>query len=41
VEEGSRIAQLIILPVASPELELADDLPPSPRGAGGFGSTGM
>lgn len=41
VEEGSRIAQLIILPVASPALELTDSLPTSERGAGGFGSTGM
>ena len=41
VEEGSRIAQLIVLPIASPEVEETDSLPPSPRGAGGFGSTGM
>ena len=41
VEEGSRIAQLIILPIASPELELTDSLPPSSSGPGGFGSTGM
>ena len=41
VEEGMRIAQLFVLPVASPELEEADGLPPSARGAGGFGSTGM
>ena len=41
VEEGMRIAQLFILPFASPELEETDSLPPSARGAGGFGSTGM
>ncbi len=41
VEEGMRIAQLFILPFASLELEEADGLPPSARGAGGFGSTGM
>lgn len=41
VEEGMRIAQLIILPVASPELESVDSLPPSARGSGGFGSTGV
>ncbi len=40
VEEGARIAQLIVLPIASPELEETDSLPPSPRGTGGFGSTG-
>jgi dUTP pyrophosphatase len=41
VEEGDRIAQLIILPIAMPELELTDSLPPSERGTGGFGSTGI
>jgi dUTP pyrophosphatase len=41
VEEGMRIAQLFILPFASLELEEADGLPPSTRGAGGFGSTGL
>jgi len=40
VEEGDRIAQLIILPIAMPELELTDSLPSSERGTGGFGSTG-
>jgi dUTP diphosphatase len=41
VEEGDRIAQLIILPIAMPELELTDSLPSSERGTGGFGSTGI
>ena len=41
VEEGMRIAQLFILPFASLELEEADGLPPSVRGIGGFGSTGL
>ncbi len=41
VEEGMRIAQLFILPFASLELEEADGLPPSARGVGGFGSTGL
>jgi dUTP pyrophosphatase len=41
VEEGMRIAQLFILPFASLELEEADGLPPSARGASGFGSTGL
>jgi dUTPase len=36
-----RIAQLFILPFASLELEEADGLPPSARGVGGFGSTGL
>lgn len=41
VEQGQRIAQLIILPIATPELEPVEDLPPSSRGADGFGSTGL
>ena len=41
VEEGMRIAQLFILPFASPKLEETDGLPTSARGTGGFGSTGL
>ena len=41
VEEGMRIAQLLVLPCASPEVEVTDELPRSARGAGGFGSTGL
>jgi dUTP pyrophosphatase len=41
VETGMRVAQLFILPFASPVLEEADGLPTSARGAGGFGSTGL
>ena len=41
VEAGMRVAQLFILPCASPVLEEADSLPSSARGAGGFGSTGL
>ena len=41
VEEGDRIAQLIILPIVTPEIELIDRLPSTARGAGGFGSTGI
>jgi dUTP pyrophosphatase len=40
VEEGDRIAQLIILPMVTPDLEPIDRLPSTARGAGGFGSTG-
>jgi len=35
-----RIAQLMILPVVMPELELVDELSETERGKGGFGSTG-
>ncbi len=40
ISRGDRIAQLVI--VAVPELEATwvEDLPPSTRGEGGFGSTG-
>ena len=41
VEAGMRVAQLFILPFASPSLEETDGLPSSARGAGGFGSTGL
>jgi dUTP pyrophosphatase len=41
IARGDRIAQLVV--VAVPELRpaWADELPPSSRGEGGFGSTGM
>jgi dUTP pyrophosphatase len=35
-----RIAQLVVAPVARAELVLVDALPPTARGAGGYGSTG-
>ena len=40
VQPGDRIAQLLIVPVACPEIELVDALPETERGEGGFGSTG-
>ena len=40
LEPGERIAQLVIAPVAAAVVEEAAELPPSGRGAGGFGSTG-
>ena len=40
VNPGDRIAQLVIAPVAIAELEEADSLADSDRGAGGFGHTG-
>jgi dUTP pyrophosphatase len=40
VARGDRIAQLVIQRVESPELIEVDELPPSDRGTGGFGSTG-
>jgi dUTP pyrophosphatase len=40
LRRGDRIAQLVIQPVATVALEEVEALPPSDRGAGGFGSTG-
>jgi len=40
IERGDRIAQLVILPVPDVVYEEVDELPPSERGEGGFGSTG-
>jgi dUTP pyrophosphatase len=40
VARGDRIAQLIVVPVAVQEYVEVEALPPSDRGAGGFGSTG-
>ena len=40
VNNGDRIAQLVITPVFTPEVEEVDDLSDTERGAGGFGSTG-
>ena len=40
IENGERIAQLIITPVLQPSYEVADQLSDTERAAGGFGSTG-
>ena len=40
VERGDRIAQLVIQPVAQASFLVADELPQSERGLGGFGSSG-
>jgi dUTP pyrophosphatase len=40
VRRGDRIAQLVVQPVVRARFVAADELPPSPRGDGGFGSTG-
>ncbi|MFA5358206.1 MAG: dUTP diphosphatase [Patescibacteria group bacterium] len=41
VTKGMRIAQLIFSEVQIPVFEEVSDLPPTRRGAGGFGSTGL
>jgi dUTP pyrophosphatase len=40
IERGERIAQLVVVPMIEIEFEEVDELPESPRGDGGFGSTG-
>ena len=40
IQAGTRIAQLLILPIATPTVEVVSVLPDSERGNGGFGSTG-
>jgi dUTP pyrophosphatase len=40
INNGDRIAQMILMPVVKMELEETNDLPETIRGEGGFGSTG-
>ena len=40
VEEGDKVAQVVIFPVAIAELEEVEELSESSRGLGRFGSTG-
>lgn len=40
VERGDKISQLVIIPVRYDGLEIVDYLDDTPRGDGGFGSTG-
>lgn len=40
VNEGDRVAQLIIERIYTPEIQVVEELEESVRGEGGFGSTG-
>ena len=40
INNGDRIAQMILMPIDKMELEETNDLPETIRGKGGFGSTG-
>lgn len=40
VEDGDRVAQLVIAPYLTAQFQAADDLDETGRGSGGFGSTG-
>ncbi|MDE7226316.1 MAG: dUTP diphosphatase, partial [Ruminococcus sp.] len=41
VENGMRIAQLVLTKIFFPEIEISDSLTETERGTGGFGSTGI
>jgi dUTP pyrophosphatase len=41
IRRGEKIAQLVVQPVERVEVAEADDLSPTARGEGGFGSTGV
>ena len=41
IGRGMRIAQLVFARFAAPEVSEVEELAPSERGAGGFGSTGV
>jgi dUTP pyrophosphatase len=40
IRRGDKIVQMVIQPVATVDPVIVDELPPSDRGEGGFGSTG-
>ena len=40
INNGERIAQIVITPIFTPEIVVTDELSTTPRGTGGFGSTG-
>ncbi|MBP0482728.1 dUTP diphosphatase [Sagittula salina] len=40
IAHGDRIAQMVVAPVVQARFSVADDLPGTARGTGGFGSTG-
>lgn len=41
IKKGEKIAQIVIEPIFTPELEEVDCLEETERGSGGFGSTGL
>lgn len=40
IRPGERIAQLVLVPVVQADFEVVEDFQATPRGAGGFGSSG-
>jgi dUTP pyrophosphatase len=41
VTRGMRIAQMLVIPVPRVAWRVVAELPPTPRGSGGFGHTGV
>lgn len=41
IRRGDRIAQMIVSPVSRATFDIVEELPPTHRGDGGFGSTGV
>lgn len=41
IKRGQKITQLVLMPIASPRLELVDSLEETERAGNGFGSTGL
>ena len=41
INNGDRIAQLVVMPYLNIEFDEADELGETTRGTGGFGSTGI
>jgi dUTP pyrophosphatase len=41
IYRGDRIAQIVVAPVSRASFDLVEQLPPTARGNGGFGSTGV
>lgn len=41
LKAGQKVTQLVVIPIATPELELVEVLPETERGENGFGSTGV
>ena len=41
IRRGDRIAQIVVAPVSRARFDQVDELPPTERGDGGFGSTGV
>jgi dUTP pyrophosphatase len=40
ISPGDRIAQIVFCPISIPQLTVVDEIDETPRGTGGFGSTG-